>query len=97
MLSLSIVIKHTPVSEMSSALANFPRKTYDFALQLVSIMAVVFAGGIAGYFSKNKGWFYGILVGIISSIIYLHIYPTLLIGTSIGGWIGERLASSQKK
>lgn len=95
-LLMSLIIKNTPISQMQSIMTGSLGSDIHFALQFVSIIIGVFAGGIPGYFSKNKGWLYGLLVGIISSTIYLHIYPLLLIETSIGGWIGEKLANSRK-
>lgn len=91
-----LVAKITPVSQISSAIVNFPEVTANHMFQVVSSIITIFAGGIVGYLSKNKGWLYGALTGLFASAISLSFFPLLLIETLIGGWLGEKLANSQK-
>lgn len=94
LLIASVVAQYSPMSQIPHNLATFSK---IINLQVISSTITIFAGGIVGYISRKSGWLYGVITGLIASVIYLHFYPLLLAETLIGGWIGEKLANSRKR
>lgn len=93
-LIVSVVIKYSSISQLPYNMVVLS-KTINF--QIISSVITIFAGGIVGYISRKYGWLYGIITGLIASVIYLNFYPLLLVETLIGGWLGEKLVNSRKK
>lgn len=91
-----VAIKTTSIFQMQSVIID-SSKTVIFTLQAISSIIAIFAGGIVGHSSKKLGWLYGVITGLLASAISLNLSPLLLIETFAGGWLGERMANSQKK